>query len=157
MKKSNELKYNGILLRLYREVHILLKLYNGIFQTLYTPSVIAVAIGELVASVFVCIRLHAVVPMPGFIFYPVLIIDGVSIIIMTKVAGEVFRKSTEFLRTARKKISTSESRRCVYRKRIRSLGAMKIRFGAVNFIDEKTPLVFLDLSVSMVVSFLLLN
>jgi len=155
MHSSTELKYNVILFRLYREVHILVKLYNGIFQTLYTPSVVAVALGELVAAVFVCIRLHAVVAMPGFIFYPLLIIDGLSVIVITKVAGEVFRKSKEFLRTAKK--NTRECRRTEYRKQIRSFETMKIRFGAVNFIDEKTPLVFLDFSVSMVVSYLLVN
>jgi len=87
MKNTTQLEHNRIILRLFREVHILLKLYNGIFQTLYTPSVVAVALGELVAAVFVCIRLHAVVPMPGFIFYPLLIIDGLSVIVITKVAG----------------------------------------------------------------------
>jgi len=153
-KQTKDTKRHHNQFMLYRQIQLIGHIYNYVFQREYTPSIVATITGEIIVCVFVCIRLHDVVPMPGFLFYPLLLVDGLSVILTTKVAGEVYRKSGVYLFSLRENVKLTRKHRLV--KELKSLAPIKIRFGASNFIDELTPLVLLDFCFCQSVSVLLI-
>ncbi|OXA57584.1 hypothetical protein Fcan01_08307 [Folsomia candida] len=144
-----------VVFRLYREFQIVVKFYNKVFQTVFIPTLVATAIFVIIICLYTCIKLHKVIPMPGFAFFPLLSTDGFSVIFISRIASIVYIKSRFFVTMVQN--SSKNSRRTWFRKNAASLDKLKIRFGSGNFIDEMTPLVFLDFSFSQTVSLMLLT
>lgn len=144
-----------IIFKLYNEFLITVKLYNRVFQAVFLPTLIATAIFVIIICLYTCIRLHGVIPMPGFAFFPLLSSDGFSVIFITRIASLVYIQSQRFVSEVRK--SGKYSRRSWFRKKALSVDELKICFGSANFIDEMTPLVFLDFAFEKTVSLMLLT
>jgi len=115
-----------------------------------------VALFVIIVCLYVCVRLHQVIPMPGFAFFPLLSMDGFSVIYIIKIAAGVFVQSTNFVTTVRKS-KQDYGRKTMYKKQVRSLDLIKIYFSKTNFVDKKTPLVFLDFAFAHTVSLMLLT
>lgn len=53
---------------------------NVTFQDIFTPVGISVASNALIFALYVCIKLHDVIPMPGLAFFPMVLVDAALII-----------------------------------------------------------------------------
>lgn len=81
-----------VVFRLYREFQIVVKFYNKVFQTVFIPTLVATAIFVIIICLYTCIKLHKVIPMPGFAFFPLLSTDGFSVIFISRIASIVYIK-----------------------------------------------------------------
>lgn len=152
---SSSTEKDSLCFQLYNELQIQARLYNRIHQSYFIPSIVTAAISVIVISLYTCIRLHSVIPMPGFAFFPLLSTDGFSVIFVLRIASIVYRKSHKIVCVVVK--SANQSRKTWFRKKTNSLEMLKIRFGSANFIDETTPLVILDFAFTQTVSLMLLT
>lgn len=125
---------------------------NITFQDFFTPVGLSVCSNALIFALYVCIRLHDVIPMPGFVFFPMILGDAMLIIgVDFASAGPVYLTSKEVSSQWKMLAGKSQAKR-----KARSFCPLKVRFG-MNFIDELTSLTILDFSVGQTVSLLVMS
>lgn len=136
----------------YRQLQLIETQMNVTFRALFIPGGFTTASVIVIFSLYVCIKMHSAIRMPGFAFYPTLLIDAMLVIgVDFASAGGVYSKSKRFVTICRKWNS-----RKALRLEGKSLQPLKIRFG-MNFIDELTSLTILDFCLSQTVSLLLIR
>lgn len=142
-------------LKIYREIQILNKIFNTVFQDAFFPGVIAVGIFVAIMGMFAILKLRHAIPFPAIMFFPIIASDGLSIIFIAKIAALAYVQSQHFLKLLSSR-SIHYKRVSVFRKRLNALDKIKIKFGG-NFVDQGTPFVFMDFWITQTVSLMLLT
>jgi hypothetical protein len=147
------------ILRFYDQLQLLMKQMNVTFQDFFTPGLFMSTSNAIVFILYVCIKLHSDVPMPGFAFFPMVLMDAVLVIGFDfAAAGFVYAKSKSVIgRWTRmeNRFRNNQSNKLVKAKAC-SFPSLKLRFG-MNFVDELTTLTILDYCLNQTVSLLLMT
>ncbi|OXA62350.1 hypothetical protein Fcan01_00835 [Folsomia candida] len=146
---------DGFCFRVYQHLRVLGKLFNFCLQSVFIPTQITAGCMVLIIGLYTCVKLHAQIAMPGFAFFPLISCDGLAIIFITQVAAGVYTSSSKLVKKARR--SRRYGRNAWFRKMVRATHFIKIRFGSTNFIDQMTPLVYLNFCLTQTVSLVLLS
>ncbi len=93
--------------------------------------------------------------MPGFAFFPLLTMDGIAMIFISQVAAGVYTRSKSFVNCARR--SRNYRRKSWFTKMSRAQYFIKIRFGSTNYIDQMTPLIYMNFCLTQTVSLVILT
>ncbi|CAL8074380.1 unnamed protein product [Orchesella dallaii] len=140
---------------IYRQIQVMNKLYDEVLQAVFLPTIIGAACSCIIISLYACIKLHRMIPMPGLAFFPLLASDGFSVIYIVKVAAALLKQSEMFLETLRN--NSKYSNKSVFKKVARSVVKIKVRFGSTNFIDQLTPFIFMDFCLTHTVTLMLVT
>ncbi|OXA56473.1 hypothetical protein Fcan01_08673 [Folsomia candida] len=141
-------------LHIYKALQILEAQLNDYVRLRVMPAFISLVPVIEVLSLFVIIKLHGQVPLPGFLLFPQgFITTGSALIVYETVAAILNTKSAQ---TIGKWGQQEIYRGKVKRREVRSLRSLMVKFGA-NYIDKGTPLVTQNFCVSQTVSMLLMK
>lgn len=93
--------------------------------------------------------------MPGFAFFPLLAMDGLSMILISQMGSEVYGRSDALVAAARK--SGRYKRKEWFAKVGKAAVVIKIRFGQTNYFDQMSPLIYLNFCATQTVSLILMS
>lgn len=128
---------------------------NGYARNQVAPAVVIGMPSVQILSLFVCIKLHDVVPMPGFLIFPLILVDTfINNILTFTMASNVHNVSEQFLHDWSKRIPGGMD--SSLRKQLKACNVLRIRFGS-NFVDRCTPLVIQDFCANQTMSLLLIK
>lgn len=155
-QKSNFKRYiHQSPLQLYRCLQILEMQVNSCFKSHYFPLFLGGMTALLIFCINACIKLHGKIPMPGFSYFPMVAFDGIiSLLVMNTRAANMRKQSEEMIRNW--KICPNLRRKHYVKKIVASFIPLKIQLGS-NFVDQLTPLLIVNFTVSQVVSLLLIQ
>jgi hypothetical protein len=147
---------SDITLRKYKELQLLISMFNERFQNEFFGKILACSILIMVSNGFILVstcHLHPIVVMFGA---PIILTEYVLFACIFSLASKVWIRSVEFKSTwiRYQKLSKRSSSAVKYGKSIQNL---KIKVGYSNFIERNTPFVFLSFIIEQTVSLLLLN
>lgn len=136
-------------------MQIVEKVLNDYMRYRIVPAVITVIPGLQIVPQYVCIKLHDVIPMPGFLLFPTYFLDCtlVNILVFT-MASWVNSASEGIIRKWRQRAGMK--RKSVLRKQMLACCPLKIRFG-INNIDRGTPLNIQNFCMDQTVQLLLIR
>lgn len=140
-------------LELYKKLQVLQAIANSCVRRQMLPACSIGLPAVQFAAGFVCLKFHDSMSLPAMVFFSLIYVDAV--ILTTCVftaASHVFINSLELLSTWKTRWQT----RGEVRKSLRSLTAIKIRFGN-NFVDNSTPLVIQDMCTRQTATSLLIS
>jgi len=157
----------GRSLRMFRTLQILEKQINVCFRHSYFPLFLSGMTALLVFCMHSCVKLPGKIPMPGFSYFPLVVVNGVvSLLVMNTKAANVYEHSLELIKALKSPppahvVGNSSAQLCIRRKHwtikmAESLRPLKVHFG-MNFVDKVTPLLMINFSVNQVVSLLLIQ
>lgn len=143
-------------LHTYRCILLIEKILNHSMKGQLVPAMIGVVPQIQVFTQFVCIKLYSKIPLPGFIIFPLLLIDSaINNLVIETMAAKVNTNSVKLLSALNCELK-SLPRRSKCRKALKACTATRIQFGQ-NFVDKGTPLVIENFCINQTVSLLLLN
>lgn len=143
--------------REYMQLQLMVRQVNITFRDLLIPGTIAMISNLGVFSLYVTVRLHGVIPMPGFLFFPLLLSDTVLVIAIDFAsAGFVYMESKNIVTEWQKNSSFRTRKKSMVHTKARSFSPLKFQFG-MNFIDELTSFTVLDYCLNQTVSLLLMS
>lgn len=108
---------------------------------------------------FVCIKLHGETPYPGFVLFPILVVDTVihNMFVFT-VASWVHNESHEVLhRLAKQSVVLGRKEKGVDKRMIKASTVFRVKVGSSNYVDKGTPLVMQDFCMNQTVNLILLQ
>lgn len=147
-------------LEVYRELQILSKLYNTIQKDTSIISILWSVIFGVIVSLYCFISFGSNISLPECPKFGVVLVDAVAIIVIVfGTFAKVNQKSHDVLGTIKEKVIPNFGNKKAGRwlcKFLRSLHPLKVRLGDVNFVDNMTPLTFLDFSLGILVNLLLI-
>ncbi|XP_035704132.1 uncharacterized protein LOC118434510 isoform X1 [Folsomia candida] len=144
---------SGVKLSRYRSVQILEAQINDYSRIRVMPAFMSGVPFVEVLSLFVIIKLHDQVPLPGFLLFPEGFITAASaLIVYETVAAILNTKSFQIIGTWKQQFCRGK----VKRREVRSLRPLMVKFGS-NYIDKGTPLVTQDFCINQTVSMLLMK
>jgi hypothetical protein len=143
-------------LRVYRRTQILLTSWTGCTRKWVLPLILQAATSVCIISLCVCLIMSGQIPVPGFLLFPLLLLNCVCFIIFvcTK-ASSVNTMSSLLIAEQRNKLANS-NKNTLLRKVVKSIVPLKVEFGC-NYIDKLTPLVLLDFCINQTVSVLIIR
>jgi len=117
----------------------------------FLPSMVLMIVVLFVLSMCGCLKLARVMPLPGFLFLPVTLLNCSTFVLLfcTK-ASNIYKMSGKYL------VSLRMIPDKLIRKSGNSCRALRVNVGS-NFIDKLTPLVIIDFSMSQTISLLLIE
>ncbi|XP_035707910.1 uncharacterized protein LOC118435654 [Folsomia candida] len=140
-------------LRLYRGVQILEAQLNDYARIRVMPAFMSGVPFVEVLSLFVIIKLHDQVPLPGFLLFPEgFITAGSALIVYETVAAILNTKSVQTIDIWKQRFSRGKAKR----REVKSLRPLMVKFGS-NYIDKGTPLITQDFCINQTVSMLLMK
>ncbi|OXA42525.1 hypothetical protein Fcan01_22913 [Folsomia candida] len=143
-------------LRTYRCIRLIEKIMNYSMKGQLVPAMIGIVPLIQVFTQFVCIKLYSEIPLPGFLIFPMLLLDSAIVnLVIETMAANVHTNSVRLLAELNFELK-SLPRRSKFRKELEACTATRIQFGQ-NFVDKGTPLVIENYCISQTVSLLLLN
>lgn len=143
---------------MYRCTQLLETSFNEFLMVRTVPAMVAFIPTLQIVSQYVCIKMRGEIEMPGFLLFPLILVDsvGVNLLVFT-LASWVNNISTKFLHTLDAKIAGRRgTRKWMLRKEKIACGVLKIKFGS-NFIDSGTPLVIQNFCLTQTMSLILLR
>lgn len=158
LEESLTISENQNCMRMYRCIQLLEKSFNGFLMVRTIPAMVAFIPTLQIVSQYVCITMHDEIEMPGFLVFPLMLIDSVMVNIMVfTLASWVNNISTKFLHKLDKKIAGLRgTRKSNLRKEQVACCVLKIKFGS-NFIDSGTPLVIQNFCLTQTMSLILIR
>jgi len=147
-------------LRYYKQLQILSRYYNLIQQDTLVVAHLLMEQIAIVLCFYSLISLGAQLPLAKVGFFLVGGFDGaVALLVVSSVLAQLHNVSKDMKSKLRKQtlVSVSPRQRRWIRQCIRSLLPLKSYIGQVNYVDELTPLVMMDFSISQTVSLLMMH
>ena len=141
----------------YRQIQIIGVIFNEENQSLSQPTLMMGVVMTTTSCLYTCIKLHRYVPMPGFLLFPISLADSFLIMFNAKVASGVLAESKRCLEVARNNSGGGGMPRSLYRRMVKAMGRVMIRFGSTNYFDQQTPFNLINHALSASVSAMLLN
>lgn len=140
---------------MYRSLQLLCGKFNGCSRLVLFPIAMTIVPVLQIFACFVTIKLHDEIPMPEFLIFPVIFLDGLLVnLVLCTVASSIFSRSRKLLLIWGKRLGTHK--RGFIAKSLKSCFSLKARFGN-SFVDEFTPLVLQGFCISQTASLLLLS
>lgn len=145
-------------IRLYRYIEVLEKSFNAYVTETIVPVIISITPAIQISAMFVCIKMHGEIALPGFSTFPLItLVAGITNVLVLTLAPMVNTSSRRVLDTLEEKIVECQGgKRALNRKEFRACSVLKIKFGS-NFIDRGTPLIMQNFCVSQTVSLCLVK
>lgn len=140
---------------LYRQIQLLNSLNNQLFQDAFFPTAMSAAAAVLTVSLFVCIKLHEKIPMPGFAFFPQIGVNCTLVFLIFKVCAAVLNQSKKFLGVMGNSSIVTSSK--LFKRVVSSLNETKVKFGSNNFFENQTPFNCIDICLSNTVNLIILT
>ncbi|OXA49146.1 hypothetical protein Fcan01_15418 [Folsomia candida] len=125
-------------IHLYRRVHLLEKCVNDFVQPRVLPGLIFCVPGIQIIAQYITINHHADIAMPGFLVFPILLLNAViSNMLLLTLASFVHKNSTKILHNLTSKWVHGRTKRGrATRRELKSLTPMKIKFGSILSIAK---------------------
>lgn len=143
----------------YRSLQILENRFNACFKNLFLPGILGSVSALFIFSLFVSIKFAQLVPLPGFLFFPLALFDcGVIILVEFSTAGFLHERSASLVEIYKTQSMVGHGNnkvKKVTKMTAQSLAPLKIRMG-MNYVDKFTPLVILNFCVSESVSLIMI-
>jgi len=149
-------------LSIYRQIQVLSRYYNLAHQDgLVSANLFLVMVGFII-GLYTLIALGFQMTFPQMWFFAVCSQDGILVILLyTTVMGQLYIASNELIAGLKGNICTTSgmtSKEMQITKRcMNSLRPVKCYIGHVNFIDELSPLNFVDFCINQLVSLLMMQ
>jgi hypothetical protein len=143
-------------IRVYKILQILMSSWNGFNRKCVLPCILQAATIVCIISLYVCLVMSGEIPLPGFLLFPLLLVNCVCFIIFicTK-ASSVNISSIAFIAQERSRLAKF-NKNALLRKVVKSIPPLKVEF-ASNYIDKLTPLVLLNFCINQTVSLLIIK
>lgn len=144
---------------IYKQLQVLEHRFNDFGQSSLTPAMMTTAPMTSCFALFVTLRMHSKIAMPGFLFFPVIVLEALTAIIFAAhIGAQVLIESQEVLKKWNRYGATlKETKNRWLLKTIKSLPRIKIGIGSVNFVDTLTTLVMLEFIANNTISLLLMS
>lgn len=147
-------------IRTYRCIQLLEKILNDALHDKLAPAIIGIGPLIQVFTQFVCVKLYSKIPLPGFLVFPIILINSlISNLVIQTLAAKVNSISAELLLLLKSELSCFPTKSKTRKQNWKELTACKptrIQFGQ-NFVDMGTPLVIENFCINQTVSILLLS
>ena len=140
--------------KFYRQTQLLATIFNKEYQNLLIPTLMQGIYFISVFSLYTCIKLHGDIDMPGFLVFPILVVLSLCGVFILKIASAVLAQSEKCLQVA-KLSSQGGVKRCLEKKKSRSMDKVKIKFGSTNYFDHQTPFNLFNHALNSCVSLML--
>lgn len=155
------------LLKMYREIQILTKIYNNSHRDLFIPTFTWIWVSAFIVCTYVIISHYRSLDIFSItiIFYTALM-GKVAILFCLHFPANIYSKSMSSLKTVKCAIAGNTANSMVnYSKGVKHLllkeqkvlSQIWIGFGGNNYVDTLTPLTILDFGIDKVVSLVLLE
>jgi hypothetical protein len=143
-------------IRMYRITQILMTSWTGCTRKGVLPCILQAATIVCIISFYVCIVMSDQIPFPGFLLFPLLLLNSVCFImfVCTK-ASSVNSSSIALIARERRKVANFRTN-SLLRRVVVSIPPLKVEF-ASNYIDKLTPLVLLNFCINQTVSLLIIR
>lgn len=130
---------------------------NEFLMARVVPALVSLTPIVQIICQYVCIKLHDQISMPGFLMFPLILVDAVVIngFVFT-LASAINSTSAKLLETHVKRTVEFGGKRSVLAREIKACGVLKIKFGS-NYIDNGTPLAIQNFCLNQTLSLLLLS
>lgn len=140
----------------YRQIQILERILNKLLNFLIIPAVISFTPMAEIVTMYVSFTLYKEIPMPGFVLFPLLMVDVTVINVLTfMLAGWVNSTSKQVLGEYARDPQPF-GRRHELTRTIKSCSHLSIKFGS-NFVDEGTSLVIQNFCLNQASSLILIR
>ncbi|OXA40279.1 hypothetical protein Fcan01_24857 [Folsomia candida] len=144
-------------IKLYKYIQIYEKSFNAFLQPRVIPAIITCVPAIQIIALYVCLNHNEDIEMPGFLVFPLLLVDGFgTVILIFTLASHVHNSSENVMQTLKKSVGKLTGNKSGLMRQIRSLSVLKIKFGS-NFIDRGTPLVMETFCINQTVSLTLIK
>jgi hypothetical protein len=143
-------------IRVYKIMQILMSCWTGCTRKGVLPLILQAATSVCIISLYVCLVMSDQIPFPGFLLFPLLLVNCVCFIIFicTK-ASKINTTSIGFIAQEQGTL-VHFNKSALLRKMVKSIPPLKVEF-ASNYIDKLTPLVLLDFCINQTVSVLIIG
>src|ERR1051326_6349621 len=119
---------------MYASINVLEAMLNDIASKRMIIAAMTLGHGMEITAAFSMIRLHGVVPFPGFLAFPIsFIICGTGLFIFTNVCASLCVQSGKLISYWKRSFSVTK----YHTRRLRSLRPIRVKCGQ-NFIDRTT-------------------
>ncbi|XP_035708005.1 uncharacterized protein LOC118435717 [Folsomia candida] len=144
-------------IKLYKSIQILEKYFNAFLLPRVIPVLITGVPILQIISLYVCLNHNQDIDMPGFLVFPLLLMEAAgTIIFVFTLASKINNSSETMVKFLKDGIRKGSGNKAHLKKEIKSLSLLKIKFGS-NFIDRGTPLVIETFCINQTVSLTLIK
>lgn len=149
---------NWTLVKLYRELQLLLCYFNRINQDIFISTLLYfISIGNVIGMFAFITGRTEMSFMQFWIMGSAASQSYLCIIFGYGTFGKIFNDSYKLLKAfSAVKVSMKEQNK-FYRKSVKSLQPLKVMLGSVNFVDQLTPIALIDFFLGILVNLLLLK
>lgn len=159
IRASANISQMGKIISLYQRILLVEKSFNNFIKNQILPGLIFCAVVLEVLALYVCIELHRQVEMPGFLIFPMVMVDSVltNLLVLT-LASYVDKNSKNALSNLTRKLVHIRGRtdRAIAQRRLRSCPSLKVRIW-MNFVDRLTPLIAQTFCINQTVSLIMIK
>ncbi|CAL8068202.1 unnamed protein product [Orchesella dallaii] len=154
-------RYAHLSLGYLRRIQLLLQLFNKVYSNIIVCLLFVLSFIQIVAVYMTVLRISGKleIPLAVLVVTVIEVVDSYMVILaIYGIAGKV-NKTCKLVKSklANKDTNSTTKERKTRRLTLKSIPDLKIKFAAVNFIEENTCLMFLDFNVGRVVDLLLLD
>lgn len=164
LNATRDLESLNIFIGMYREIQILIRLYNIIHQKWFFPCYIACALSNFIIWHYVVVAHHQDMGIiPTAVCTITSLMAQFAVLLCLQFPANDFSQSLISLKLCKSKAanlmqtSRANNIRLEVVRKIRSLAEVRIGFGGNNFIDKLTPLTVILFGVDKVVTLILLQ
>ena len=146
-------------LRMYKEIWVLNCHINSCTSYIYWTTFKVLNVTSHALGLFVTIKLHDAIPLPGFAVFPLLAIMWVIMaFFIYPLLGKIYERSEEFTQRWKERLENTGNplERAEGKRQIRALQFFGIRISSVYTVKKTTILVVLGIVVNLTVNLLLL-
>ncbi|OXA48545.1 Ubiquitin-like modifier-activating enzyme 1 [Folsomia candida] len=159
IRKSGNINQIHDILLLYKRIQLVEKSFNNFTKNQILPFLISCAVALEVLALFVCIDLHKQIEMPGFLIFPMVMVDSLltNLMVLT-FASYVNKNSTKVLSNLTGSIVQIPGKRGrnIARRRLRSCPSLKVQIW-MNFVNRLTPLTTQTFCLNQTVSLIMIK
>jgi hypothetical protein len=140
---------------MYRQVQLLVSIFNECYQWIYFTWFFLTAYLMMTVNLYAFVRFHSTISIVGSLFSGIVSLEGFAFIfILNTVAGKMYHTSRQMPKLWLTEIRAQKDSSLI-RKSIRSCAGIKIRIGSVNFLDRLTPFVTCGLCLKITLRLLI--
>lgn len=157
MEHAKKFLEHTLCIQSYRQVHILEKMLNDFLMTKISPAVVIFIPAVQIVSQFVSVMMHDKIAMPGFLIFPLFLVDGfVANVLVFTLASWVNSTPHDMLVKYGRRLDNISVGGSYLRKEVKALNSMKIKFWS-NYIDRGTPLMIQNFCLAQTMSLIMIR
>jgi hypothetical protein len=143
-------------LQQYRQLQIVLKLFNNLYQTNWFILSMGFASFGLIISGFCALKLHGVIPTMFVAYFGATAIGGSFMLtVVFSTASRIQTESAGLLETWNSNLRFRRDKRII--RILRSCDRLKAKLGSSNYIDQLTPFNIMSFNLDQTISLVLVQ